>query len=311
MRRNLERNVGGRLLLEVKSRTWYESLCKERRHALRSDECDLSGARLLRYQLTGCVGRRGISAVYRAIDGHLNREVAVKVLTPTGMFLNNLADRFEHETRNLTQLKHPNILPILDFGAQNDSLYLVLPFVRTSLADSLRKRPAPIPLVERITGEIARALHYAHEHGIVHRDLKPSNVLQHRDGRYLLSDFGSTTIWENERQSKLGQWIGTPAWMAPEMILGKTVRPDVDLYALGLVVFRMLTGHSAFPEGSRVDSIIAAVRGPVPSARSLNPSLSWQVDQFLLRVLAKDPGQRPKTALEFLERFGTALRGET
>jgi serine/threonine protein kinase len=282
----------------------------ERRVARARGERDMCGSTLSCYRLTDCIGRAAMSAVYRGIQEPLGREVAVKVLTPTEILLDDLIGRFNREAHMLARLEHRNILPIYDYGAQDGLLYLVMPLIEATLRDRFDCSQMHVSHIECAIGEIAAALHNAHEAGIVHRNLSPSNLRLHHDGRCLLSDFGLSAVRQNEQLSIRGKFIGSPEWMAPELILGKPADRHVDLYALGLLAFRMMSGTAAFRADSRLGYIFAAMREPVPSARSRNSSLSSAVDRFFLTALAKDPAQRPKTAVEFLERFRKALRDE-
>jgi serine/threonine protein kinase len=287
-----------------------EPLGAERGAAGARGERDMRGSTLSCYRLIDCIGRGALSAVYRGVQEPLGREVAVKVLTPTEILLNDLTGRFKREARMLARLKHANVLPIYDYGAQDGLLYLVMPLIQTTMRDRFDGRQMHVSHIECTIGEIAAALHNAHEAGIVHGNLSPSNLRLHHDGRCLLSDFGLSTVRQNEQLSIRGKFIGSPEWMAPELILGKPVDRHVDLYALGLLAFRMVTGTAAFRADCRLGYIFAAVREPVPSAHSRNASLSSAVDRFFLTALAKDPAQRPKTAVEFLERFRAALRDD-
>ncbi len=208
-----------------------------------------------------------MGAIYVAQQERPRRQVAVKVLRPQA-----LADarqwplflaRFRREADATAALDHANIVPIYEFGEQDDLAYLVMPYLPDgSLADLLaREGPLSIPQTLTYIDQIASALDYAHQHGIVHRDVKPSNLLLHPDGRLLLADFGIARPLDQRDLPDIalasdinaeagltvgGVTLGTPEYMAPEQIRGVRVGPSADIYALGVVTYAALAGHAPF-----------------------------------------------------------------
>src|SRR5690349_18273929 len=208
---------------------------------------DLSGQTFGSYRLEDVIGRGGMGEVYRARHLRLtNRLAAVKVLPASLAIEPDFLQRFEHEANSAASLDHPAILPVWDYGEQDDQPYLAMPYVPGgSLKEYLEQR-GPLSPAETLglIAPIAEALDYAHGRGIIHRDVKPANILLREDGRPLLADFGIAKAVEAGQSglTRAGSTIGTPEYMAPEQIEGKS-EPRSDLYSLGVVIFQMLTGN--------------------------------------------------------------------
>src|SRR5947209_1521454 len=212
---------------------------------------NLVGKTLGNYRLETLIGKGGMSAVFLAQQLQLERYVAVKVLMPDLIKDNSLYEeflmRFQREASLIAGLEHPNITPIYDYGKHEDIAYLVMPYLAGgTLRDVLAQRGA-LPLQEALIyiEQAAAALDYAHAHGVIHRDLKPSNFLLYPDGRLLLADFGIARIMQHNGKASLmtltntGTILGTPDYMAPEMIRGGQVDHRTDIYELGIVLFQM------------------------------------------------------------------------
>jgi serine/threonine-protein kinase len=282
----------------------------------------LASALADRYRIEREIGRGGMAAVYLAHDVRHGRQVAVKVLDPElGAVLG--AERFLAEIRVTANLQHPNLLPLFDSGSVSSHpersegpasaaalLYYVMPFVEgESLRHRIdRERQLPIADALRIAREIASALEYAHRHGIVHRDIKPENVLLH-DGRAMIADFGIALAVQSagaQRMTQTGLSLGTPQYMSPEQAIGeKTIDARADIYALGAVLYEMLTGDPPFT-GSSVQAIVAKVLNERPTPVSvLRDTVPPSVEQAILRSLAKLPADRFQTAKEFADALDT------
>jgi len=214
-----------------------------------------------RYRLGAELGAGGMATVYRAHDLRHTREVALKVLrSDLGDALGR--DRFLREIRLAASLTHPHILPLYDSGDDNGTLWFTMPLMT---GETLRDRLAQperlsIDDVVRLTGEVADALDYAHRHDVVHRDIKPENILLH-EGHAVVADFGigKALVAATEQQTmhtQVGVTVGTPAYMSPEQAAGEAVDGRSDLFALGCVIFEMLTGDVAF-SGPTVQATIA------------------------------------------------------
>jgi serine/threonine protein kinase len=211
---------------------------------------ELSGTMLGPYQLREPLGRGGMATVYRANQLTVGRDVAVKVLSPDLADEPEFISRFEHEARVVAGLQHPNIVAIHDFGRVGPLTYLVMRLMEGgSLDRELRRGPLPNERVIQIAGQIAAALDYAHGRGIVHRDLKPTNVLLDAAGNASLTDFGIAKLVTGGPVTGLtaaGTVMGTPTYMAPEQWRSEPVDARTDVYALGVLIYQMLTGRVPF-----------------------------------------------------------------
>jgi len=260
-----------------------------------------------------------MATVYLAEDLKHKRQVAIKVLRPELAAVIG-AERFPAEITTTANLQHPHILPLHDSGEVNGTVFYVMPFVEgESLRDRLsRERQLAIPDAVRIAREVAEALDYAHRHGVIHRDIKPENILLH-DGRALVADFGialaAARSEGGSRMTETGMSLGTPHYMSPEQAMGeRDLDARTDVYALGCVLYEMLTGEPPF-SGPSAQAIIAKVmteRPTVPSAT--RDTVPEHVEEAALTALAKLPVDRFASAAEFaaaLSGSGTGSRRAT
>jgi serine/threonine-protein kinase len=251
-----------------------------------------------RYRLLRELGSGGMATVYLAEDTERGEPVAVKVLRRELTVILG-ATRFHREIEILSRLQHPNIVPVLDSRQAGARLYYVMPFVPgDSLRPRLERGPFPVVDVIRITVDIAKAIDYAHEHGVLHRDIKPENVLL--DGpRALVCDFGVARAIEvagGEFNSSSGLVVGTPAYMSPEQATADRVDRRSDVYALGCVIYEMLTGETPFA-GPTVQAVLARkISEPPRSLRTVRPDVPPAVERAVLLALDKDPAGRPASA---------------
>jgi len=265
-----------------------------------------------RYTVERELGRGGMATVVLARERHPNRQVAIKVLEP-GVTERLGHERFLREVDLLSSLTHPHIVPIYAAGEAGDMLYYVMPYVRgETLRERLRRDgPLPLSVALRIADEVADALEHAHRNNVVHRDIKPENILLH-DGYALVTDFGvarAITAAGPEQITETGIAVGTPAYMSPEQAAGKSeIDGRTDVYALGCVLFEMLTGEPPFGTGT-ADSVLARhVTEPPPRLRSRVPAIPADVDRAVEKALAKSPDARYQSAREFADVL-TMLRG--
>ncbi len=272
----------------------------------------LEGTTLGPYQVIALLGKGGMGQVYRARDPRLGRDVAIKVLSATLSEAPGYLERFRREARAIAQLNHPNIVSIYDYGEQGSTTYLVMPLIQGgTLRDVLAQR-GMLPLNEAVAllEQIGGALHYAHERGLIHRDVKPANILVGPDGRALLSDFGIVRVVQGEDTGSTlthtGAFVGSPEYAAPEMVLGQAIDRRVDVYALGMMLFQMLTGRTAFSAGTPVQLLMMQAQAQPPSPRSLNPAIPPAVEAVILKALAKSPDQRYPSAAEFVAALRAA-----
>ena len=232
------------------------------------------GSSLGRYQILDRLGEGGMGIVYRALDERLEREVAIKVLRPDALGAQTARQRFRHEARALSRLNHPGIATLFDFDSQNGTDFLVLEFVPgQTLASVLEHGALPEARARTIALGIAEALEAAHELGVVHRDLKPGNVMITPRGRVKVLDFGLARLtggadppsWS---ATTSGDLVGTLPYMAPEQVTNGAVDPRTDLYALGVVLYEMISGERAVSGDSLAAIVFRIVHeSPAPLER--------------------------------------------
>ncbi len=255
-----------------------------------------------RYRLERVLGRGGMGTVYAAHDDVLGRDVAVKVLDLTSADTTAMA-RFAFEARTLASLQHPHIVAVHDFGTDASSAWLVMPLLPGPDLQTLVNQRGPLPLdaVTRYGGQAATALAAAHTAGIVHRDVKPANLMLTADGSVVLLDLGiarladATATGGQGPLTSTGLILGSVPYLAPEVISGAPPGPPADVYALGGVLFALLTGRTPFPaDGSA--GLAQHLHAPPPSPAALRPDTPIDLQRLLLRMLDKDPSARPTAA---------------
>jgi serine/threonine-protein kinase len=258
-----------------------------------------------RYQVERELGRGGMATVVLARERHPNRYVAIKVLEP-GVTERLGHERFLREIDLLSSLTHPHIVPIFAAGEAGDLLYYVMPYIQgETLRERLRREGAlPLSVALRIGAEVAEALQHAHANNVVHRDVKPENVLLH-DGYAMVTDFGvarAISAAGTDQITETGIAVGTPAYMSPEQAAGRReIDGRTDTYALGCVLFEMVTGQPPFGSGPSDEVLARHITQQPPSALTDVPGLAKEVDAALQRALAKRPQERYPSAAEFAE----------
>jgi len=260
------------------------------------------------YTIERELGRGGLATVFLARDVKHHRHVALKVLDPE-LAASLGTERFLAEIRVTANLQHPNVLPLFDSGETNGLLFYVMPFVAGESLRAKLDREGQLPVDEavRIASAIAFALDYAHRHGVVHRDVKPENVLL-SDGVPMVADFGIAKAVSSSRLdgpstnpglTKAGHWIGTPSYMSPEQAMCEAVDGRSDIYALGCMLYEMLSGHVPFT-GPSVQSVLTKhLVIPVPSVREARDSVPLNVDATIVRAMAKEPADRFANPAQF------------
>jgi serine/threonine protein kinase len=268
----------------------------------------LSGNRLGPYHIIEKIGRGGMATVFKARNIATNQIVAIKVLVPQLALQENFKERFKREAQVLQDLKHPNIVPILDYGESGGFTYIVMPLMEVGgLDDRLSDGPLQLDEGVRVVGQIASALQFAHDNGVIHRDVKPSNILIDEDGNAWLSDFGFAHVQEATVSLTGSALIGTPAYMAPEQVLGEGITRKTDQYALGVVLFQVCTGHLPFDSETPMAIALKHAADPLPRPRSVNPNLPDAVEWVLIKALSKDPDLRYGSINELFEAFRDAI----
>ncbi|MGC9025768.1 MAG: serine/threonine-protein kinase, partial [Chloroflexia bacterium] len=233
-----------------------------------------------RYHIVEQLGEGGMATVYKAYDTRLEREVALKVIR-RGAFppeqLERILRRFEREAKALARLTHPNIVGLIDYGEYEGSPYLVMEYLPggtlKKLLEARAGRPLPWEEAVRLLLPIARALHFAHRQGFIHRDVKPSNILITESGEPMLSDFGIAKLLETEETTLTGTGVGvgTPEYMAPEQGLGRKVDARADVYALGVVLYELVTGRKPYTADTPMAVLLKQATEPLPRPRAYVP----------------------------------------
>jgi len=266
------------------------------------------------YEILGILGRGGMGVVYKARHVKLKRTVALKMVLAGGHASETELARFYIEAEAVAQLQHPNIVQVFEISEQNGLPFFALEYVDGgSLSKKLDGKSQPPRDAARLVQTLAEAMGYAHLHGIIHRDLKPANILLTRDGQPKITDFGlAKRLEEDSGQTKSGTLMGTPNYMAPEQARGDTkdVGPLADVYALGVILYQMITGRTPFVGTSILDTI-QQVRNlePVPPSR-LQPKVPADLETICLKCLQKEPQKRYASADDLAEDLRFFLAGE-
>jgi serine/threonine protein kinase/uncharacterized protein YjdB len=245
------------------------------------------------YEIQAELGRGGMATVYLAHDIALGRPVAVKVMSP-GLVEEGVAERFRREARTAASLNHPHIIPIYAVRERPDLLYFVMKFIQGPTLDPVLKKygPLPIPMAQLILSQAASALGYAHRRGVIHRDIKPANIMLDEDGWVVVTDFGIAKVSAATGLTMTGVTVGTPAYMSPEQCMGREVTGASDQYSLGVVAYQLITGERPFNATSAMSMMYAHFNDTPRSLRELRPDCPPDLDEAVLRMLAKDAGDR-------------------
>jgi serine/threonine-protein kinase len=264
-----------------------------------------------RYQIKHEIDHGGMSVVYLAHDPRFDRDVAIKILPHTLQSQKNIRERFDREAKIIASLDHPAIVQVFDYGEDDGQPFLVMRFMPGgSLSDLLEFGRLNLSDTARIAERIGSALDTAHKRGIIHRDLKPGNILFDANGDAFLTDFGIVKMFENEKDIKLtgSVVLGTPAYMSPEQALGKKLDHRADVYALGAVIYEMLTGAPPYKGPTSVTVAMKHVLDPVPHVKELRPELSEPLDAIVAKAMSKEPNERHHSAGELASAFSNVVR---
>jgi len=267
---------------------------------------DLVGTTLGNYQIIQEIGRGGMAVVYRAFQPSLRRYVAIKVLPEYLQADPEFVARFQREARAAAQLSHPNVVTIYDVGEQAGVHYIAMEYLEGgSLLDRLARGPLSSGEALQIVEQVGSALDFAHSRGLIHRDIKPANILFSADNRPKVTDFGIARAGDTSRLTRAGTMLGTPEYMSPEQAEGRPVDHRADLYALGVILYEMLTGRVPFHADTPHAIVYALIHQPPPPPRQLRPDLSPAVEAVLFKALAKQPNDRFQRGADMT----AALRG--
>ncbi len=257
----------------------------------------LIGATLGEYEVVALIGRGGMGAVYLARDTKLNRLVALKVLLGSLARTPSLVKQFHQEAQNSAPLNHPGIVRIYSAGIEGGTPYIAMEYVDGEPLDRFLKRKGKLKwdVALHIGGKLALALDCAHQHRIVHRDVKPSNIMLDHVGNIRLTDFGIASI-QTDEAGQGGNFVGTPQYMSPEQALNKGVVPSSDLYALGVVLFQMMSGELPFHGETSAALIKNICTEDAPRLNKLDSEIPDDVARLVAYLLEKDPKNRPANA---------------
>jgi serine/threonine-protein kinase len=261
------------------------------------------GESIGQYRIEEKLGEGGVGEVYRATDLVLSREVALKRLRPELARRPDVVERFRSEACTLAQLNHPNIAALHHFDRDGDDWFMVMEYLDGITVSGLLQQAGPLPLDDALSifVQALEGIGYAHARGVVHRDIKGSNLIVLPDGRVKIMDFGIARVLGAERLTLLGHPVGTPEYMAPEQIRGEEIDGRADIYALGALLYALLSGETPFRGGSDYELMRAQIENAPPSLAGRVAGLPDGIDAAALRALAKDPADRFASAAELRE----------
>lgn len=267
-----------------------------------------------RYRLIDRIGTGGMSVVYRGQDLSLGRIVAIKVLHENLTDDEGFLHRFQREAHAAANLSHPNIVTVHDIGQDGNRYYIVMEFVDGRTLKQLIRlqnqqgRPLNIDRALDLGIQICAGIGYAHRAGLIHCDVKSQNILVTRDDRVKVADFGIARAMSEATQHTVDSQIwGTPHYFSPEQAAGQGATPASDVYAIGVVLFELLTGRLPFVAETHTALALKHLQDPPPKASEFNPLVPPQLDQILLKVMSKEPAARYRTG-DQLGRILTAYR---
>lgn len=262
-----------------------------------ADACDMTGQTIAQYRIEAKIGKGGMGVVYRATDTRLDRTVALKFLPRESLEGSNRA-RFVQEARTAARLSHPNICPVYELVEAGEDVFFAMALLEgETLAERIGGKPLPLGLAVTLARQIASGLEEAHRNGVVHRDVKSANVIVNAENHAYILDFGLSLLSGVTRMTVPGTVAGTPSYMAPEQAEGRDVDHRADVWALGVVLYEMLTGRRPFDRGRDLSTLYAIVHEEAPAMAGV-PEILQRV---VARALAKDPAQRYQSAREMAE----------
>ena len=265
-----------------------------------------------RYTIERPLGSGGMAEVFLARDGVLDRDVALKVLRGQYAGDEEFYERFRREATSAAGLSHPNIVQVYDRGeAPDGTCYIAMEYVSGgTLKERLDERgPMEPERALAVAGQVAEALWAAHERGVIHRDIKPQNILITDMGHLKVTDFGIARAASAATISATNAVFGTAGYLSPEQALGEPATPRSDLYSLGIVLYELLTGVVPYRADNPVAVCMKHVTEPLTPPRRLDPTIPEAVDALVVKMLAKDPADRPASATELLDDIEGVRRG--
>jgi serine/threonine protein kinase len=273
----------------------------------------LLSLKIAQYKLLSLLGQGGMARVYLGQDTRLNRYVAIKVIDKPFRDDPEYLKRFELEAQAVAQLEHSHIVRLYQFGETDDLIFMAMQYIEgaplATVLHSYRQDQELIATedVLRITGQVAQALDYAHSKGVIHRDVKPSNIMLTPEGQAVLTDFGLAMSLD---RGTLGEIFGTPHYIAPEQVVSSAnATPASDQYALGVVLYEMVTGRLPFDDESIMDVAMKHLHDPPPPPRTTRPEIPAAVEEVMLKALAKEPADRYPDCVALSQALERAVKG--
>jgi serine/threonine protein kinase len=270
-----------------------------------------------RYQLVAQQGSGGMSVIYKAIDRALGRTVAVKILRPSLISDPTFLEKFRAEARAVANLSHPNIVTVYDVGSDGPTHYIVMEIVEGQDLKKVIKMVGTLPIDRAVdlAIQICAGVGYAHRSGLVHADVKPQNILLTGADVVKVTDFGiAQALTDTQPQQRADVVWGSPHYFAPEQARGEAPAPQADVYAIGIVVFEMLTGRLPYAGANQQELAMAHIREPIPNISDINPAVPDRLSKMVYRAMAKDPRDRYRDADQFgnvLQQFRDKARDHT
>ncbi len=268
-----------------------KAITKREIHAVENPFQELK--RLGHYRIEKQIGHGGMGYVFKAVDIRSSGTVAIKVIAPDFFMDESMVERFRREASLLKKLQHPNIVRLIDISMEGEFRYYVMEFVSgRNLAEEIKGGPLPVNEITGIAWQVADALGTAHEAGIIHRDIKPANIMRDEAGTIKLTDFGIARVIGVSGGTTAGKFVGTPAYMSPEQVLGKALGTTSDIYSFGVVLYEMLTGKVPFESSNPLDVMRKHVyEDPLPP-KELNHDVPGIFSQLVMRMLRKKRDER-------------------
>jgi len=264
-----------------------------------------------RYRILEKLGDGGMAVVYKGKDILLNRYVTVKILRPEFTSDSDFVRRFRREAQAVASLCHPNIVSIYDVGCEGNIHYLIMEYVDGENLKSVIKREKILALDKAvdITCQVCAALSHAHENNIVHRDVKPHNILITKSGLVKLTDFGIACEASASKYTKTNVVMGSVQYISPEQAKGRMAGPESDLYAVGVVLYEMVTGRVPFTADSEIGIVIKHIQEEPKLPSRINPSVPASLEKVIMRALRKNPSRRYRSAAEMKEQLKNIVLG--
>lgn len=267
-----------------------------------------------RYEIMKEVGRGAMGVVYEAHDPQIDRRVALKVLRQDRLANDDIVRRFLREAKVIGRLNHPNIVTVHDAGQDHDSIYIAMEFVEgLPINEAIQTRSFDLREIIRLGIQAAETLDYAHKKGVVHRDIKPSNIILGPDCQIKITDFGIAHIEDSSGtlQTREGEVMGTPAYMSPEQVLGKTVDGRTDIFSLGVVLYELSTGKRPFGgDGRNLATVFNEIINNVPPEPAVSASISPDLSKIIMQCLSKNPDARFQTGKTLADALRNVVAGD-